>query len=95
MFIKAYEKDKSRIDILEEAANLSLRSRQLEKARNLYKQVIDIDMNNSYYLSTYIDLIVMSGDYENGITALESLINIEGETTESLSQLGILYYKSF
>ena len=93
LFIKAYEKDKSRIDILEEAANLSLRSRQLEKARNLYKQLIDIDMNNSYYLSTYIDLIVMSGDYENGITALESLINIEGETTERLSQLGILYYK--
>ena len=50
-------------------------------------------MNNSYYLSTYIDLIVMSGDYENGITALESLIDIEGETTERLSQLGILYYK--
>ena len=93
LFIKAYERDKSRIDILEEAANLSLRSRQLEKARNLYKQLIDIDMNNSYYLSTYIDLIVMSGDYENGITALESLIDIEGETTERLSQLGILYYK--
>ena len=93
LFIKAYEKDKSRIDILEEAANLSLRSRQLEKARNLYKQLIDIDMNNAYYLSTYIDLIVMSGDYENGITALESLIDIEGETTERLSQLGILYYK--
>ena len=94
LFIKAYEKDKSRIDILEEAANLSLRSRKLERARNLYKQLIDIDMNNSYYLSTYIDLIVMSGDYENGITALESLINIEGETTERLSQLGILYYKT-
>ena len=93
LFIKAYERDKSRIDILEEAANLSLRSRQLEKARNLYKQLIDIDMNNAYYLSTYIDLIVMSGDYENGITALESLIDIEGETTERLSQLGILYYK--
>ena len=93
LFIKAYEKDKSRMDILEEAANLSLRSRQLEKARNLYKQLIDIDMNNSYYLSTYIDLIVMSGDYKNGITALESLIDIEGETIERLSQLGILYYK--
>ena len=93
LFIKAFEKDKSRIDILEEAANLSLRSRQLNKARDLYKKLIDIDKNNSYYLSTYIDLIVMSGDYENGITALESLIVIEGETTERLSQLGILYYK--
>ena len=93
LFIKAYEKDKSRIDILEEAANLSLRSRQLDKARNLYKQLIYIDKNNAYYLSTYIDLIVMTGDYESGITALESLITIEGETTERLSQLGILYYK--
>ena len=93
LFIKAYEKDKSRIDILEEAANLSLRSRQIEKARDLYRQLIDIDNNNSYYLSTYIDLIVMLGDYENGISALESLINIEGETVERLSQLGILYYK--
>ena len=92
-FIKAYEKDKSRIDILEEAANLSLRSRQLEKAKNLYKQLIDFDKNNAYYLSTYIDLIVMTGNYESGITALESLITIEGETTERLSQLGILYYK--
>ena len=91
LFIKAYEKDKSRIDILEEAANLSLRSRQLEKATNLYKQLIDIDNNNSYYLSTYIDLIVMSGDYDNGIVALKSLIEIEGATTERLSQLGILY----
>ena len=94
LFIKAYEKDKSRIDILEEAANLSLRSRQLEKATNLYKQLIDIDNNNSYYLSTYIDLIVMSGDYDNGIVALKSLIDIEGETTERLSQLGILYYNT-
>lgn len=94
LFIKAYEKDKSRIDILEEAANLSLRSRQLEKATNLYKQLIDIDNNNSYYLSTYIDLIVMSGDYDNGIVALKSLIEIEGETTERLSQLGILYYNT-
>ena len=94
LFIKAYEKDKSRIDILEEAANLSLRSRQLEKATNLYKQLIDIDKNNSYYLSTYIDLIVMSGDYDNGIVALKSLIEIEGETTERLSQLGILYYNT-
>ena len=93
LFIKAYEKDKSRIDILEEAANLSLRSRQLDKARSLYKQLIDFDKNNAYYLSTYIDLIVMSGDYNNGITALESLIDIEGETAERLSQLGILYYK--
>jgi len=93
LFIKAYEKDNSRIDILEEAANLSLRSRQLDKARNLYKQLIYIDKNNAYYLSTYIDLIVMTGDYESGITALESLITIEGETTERLSQLGILYYK--
>ena len=93
LFIKAYEKDKSRIDILEEAANLSLRSRQLEKARNLYKQLIDYDKNNAYYLSTYIDLIVMTGNYDSGITALESLIAIEGETTERLSQLGILYYK--
>ena len=94
LFIKAYEKDKSRIDILEEAANLSLRSRQLEKAINLYNQLIDIDKNNSYYLSTYIDLIVMSGDYDNGIVALKSLIDIEGETTERLSQLGILYYNT-
>ena len=94
LFIKAYEKDKSRIDILEEAANLSLRSRQLEKATNLYKQLIDIDKDNSYYLSTYIDLIVMSGDYDNGIVALKSLIEIEGETTERLSQLGILYYNT-
>ena len=94
LFIKAYEKDKSRIDILEEAANLSLRSRQLEKATNLYNQLIDIDKNNSYYLSTYIDLIVMSGDYDNGIVALKSLIDIEGETTERLSQLGILYYNT-
>ena len=93
LFIKAYEKDKSRIDILEEAANLSLRSRQLDKARSLYKQLIDFDKNNAYYLSTYIDLIVMSGDYINGIAALESLIDIEGETAERLSQLGILYYK--
>lgn len=93
LFIKAYEKDKSRIDILEEAANLSLRSRQLDKARSLYKQLIDFDKNNAYYLSTYIDLIVMSGDYINGIVALESLIDIEGETAERLSQLGILYYK--
>ena len=93
LFIKAFEKDKSRIDILEEAANLSLRSRQLEKARSLYKQLIDFDKNNAYYLSTYIDLIVMSGDYINGIAALESLIDIEGETAERLSQLGILYYK--
>ena len=93
LFIKAYEKDKSRIDILEEAANLSLRSRQLDKARCLYKQLIDFDKNNAYYLSTYIDLIVMSGDYINGIAALESLIDIEGETAERLSQLGILYYK--
>ena len=93
LFIKAYEKDKSRIDILEEAANLSLRSRQLDKARSLYKQLIDFDKNNAYYLSTYIDLIVMSGDYINGINALESLIDIEGETAERLSQLGILYYK--
>ncbi len=83
----------SRIDILEEAANLSLRSRQLDKARSLYKQLIDFDKNNAYYLSTYIDLIVMSGDYINGIAALESLIDIEGETAERLSQLGILYYK--
>jgi len=94
LFIKAYEKDKSRIDILEEAANLSLRSRQLEKATNLYNQLIDIDKNNSYYLSTYIDLIVMSGDYDNGIVALKSLIDIEGETAERLSQLGILYYNT-
>ena len=94
LFIKAYEKDKSRIDILEEAANLSLRSRQLEKATDLYNQLIDIDKNNSYYLSTYIDLIVMSGDYDNGIVALKSLIEIEGETTERLSQLGILYYNT-
>ena len=93
LFIKAYEKDKSRIDILEEAANLSLRSRQLDKAQSLYKQLIDFDKNNAYYLSTYIDLIVMSGDYINGIAALESLIDIEGETAERLSQLGILYYK--
>ena len=93
LFIKAYEKDKSRIDILEEAANLSLRSRQMDKARSLYKQLIDFDKNNAYYLSTYIDLIVMSGDYINGIAALESLIDIEGETAERLSQLGILYYK--
>ena len=93
LFIKAYEKDKSRIDILEEAANLSLRSRKLDKARSLYKQLIDFDKNNAYYLSTYIDLIVMSGDYINGIAALESLIDIEGETAERLSQLGILYYK--
>ena len=93
LFIKAYEKDKIRIDILEEAANLSLLSRQLDKARNLYKQLIDFDKNNAYYLSTYIDLIVMSGDYINGIAALESLIDIEGETAERLSQLGILYYK--
>ena len=56
----------------------SLRSRQLEKAKNLYKQLIDIDKNNAYYLSTYIDLIVMTGNYESGITALESLITIEG-----------------
>ena len=66
----------------------------LEKAINLYNQLIDIDKNNSYYLSTYIDLIVMSGDYDNGIVALKSLIDIEGETTERLSQLGILYYNT-
>ena len=35
----------------------------------------------------------MSGDYINGIAALESLIDIEGETAERLSQLGILFYK--
>jgi len=92
-FIKAYEIDPSRIDILEEAANLSLRSRQLDQARDLYKRLINIDKNNAYYLSTYIDLMVMRGDYDNGIIALESLIKLEGETTERLTQLGILYYK--
>jgi tetratricopeptide (TPR) repeat protein len=92
-FIKAYETDPNRIDILEEAANLSLRSRQLDQARDLYKKLINIDKNNAYYLSTYIDLIVMRGDYDNGVIALESLVDLEGETTERLSQLGILYYK--
>ena len=92
-FIKAYEIDQNRIDILEEAANLSLRSRQLDQARDLYKRLINIDKNNAYYLSTYIDLMVMRGDYDNGVIALESLVDLEGETTERLSQLGILYYK--
>ena len=92
-FIKAYEIDQNRIDILEEAANLSLRSRQLDQARDLYKRLINIDKNNAYYLSTYIDLMVMRGDYDNGVIALESLVELEGETTERLSQLGILYYK--
>ena len=92
-FIKAYETDPNRIDILEEAANLSLRSRQLDQARDLYKRLINIDKNNAYYLSTYIDLIVMRGDYDNGVIALEALVDLEGETTERLSQLGILYYK--
>ena len=92
-FIKAYDIDQNRIDILEEAANLSLRSRQLDQARDLYKKLINIDKNNAYYLSTYIDLMVMRGDYDNGVIALESLIDLEGETPERLSQLGILYYK--
>jgi len=92
-FIKAYDIDQNRIDILEEAANLSLRSRQLDQARDLYKRLINIDKNNAYYLSTYIDLMVMRGDYDNGVIALESLIELEGETPERLSQLGILYYK--
>ena len=92
-FIKAYDIDQNRIDILEEAANLSLRSRQLDQARDLYKKLINIDKNNAYYLSTYIDLMVMRGDYDNGVIALESLIELEGETPERLSQLGILYYK--
>ena len=48
-FIKAYETDPNRIDILEEAANLSLRSRQLDQARDLYKKLINIDKNNAYY----------------------------------------------
>ena len=92
-FIKAYDIEQNRIDILEEAANLSLRSRQLDQARDLYKRLINIDKNNAYYLSTYIDLMVMRGDYDNGVIALESLIELEGETPERLSQLGILYYK--
>lgn len=93
-FLTAYYSFPDRLDALEQAAQLSLRLKDLNKAQEIFGKLILVDAANSSYMNSYVDLVILNDREEDGIAILKEVNSKYGPSEERLSHIASLYYRS-
>ena len=94
LYLKAYSFDSSRNELLETAGRLSLQINDEEKAKAIFKKLAKINLDESRYLSIYIDLLSRSESFQEGIEFIETLNKQYGETSDRKAQFALLLFRS-
>ena len=94
LYLKAYSFDSSRNELLETAGRLSLQINDEEKAKEIFKKLAKINLDESRYLSIYIDLLSRSESFQEGIEFIETLNKQYGETSDRKAQFALLLFRS-
>jgi tetratricopeptide (TPR) repeat protein len=93
-YLSAYQSFPDRIDALEQAVELLLRLKDLERAQENFGKLILIDPANTRYLNIFVDLVLLNKNEEEGIVVLEKVNDLYGKSEERLSHIASLYYQS-
>ena len=90
---KAFAMNPNVSEPLEKAAELTLKTKQFEKAQHIFKQLILTDKTNLLYLENYSDIAILNDDKSEGIWALEQIAKRKESPVDVLNQVGLLYFE--
>lgn len=93
-YLEAFELEPSRLELLETSGRFALQLNDFEQARSIFKRLVYLEPNQSKYINMFMDLVMNSKKYNEGIDVIHSLNGTYGESTDRMAQLGLLLYKT-
>ena len=93
LYLKAYELEPDRFELLETAGRFAIRVGDEKKAKNIFKDLTISNPNESHYLGLYIDLVSRLKLFDEGETLIHELDQKYGPAPERNAQLGLLLYR--
>jgi len=93
LYLKAHKLEPSRLELLETAGRLALQIKDFDRAQAIFKQLTILDPNQPRLMGMFIDLVMNSKDYQEGIDVINSLNMKHGESPERMAQMGLLMYQ--
>ena len=93
LYIKAYELEPERLELLETAGRFAIRVGNEEKAKNIFKKLSLADPKQPSYLALFIDLVSRSKSFEEGESLIHELNQKHGSSPNRNAQLGLLLYR--
>ncbi|MDP7331143.1 MAG: tetratricopeptide repeat protein [Candidatus Marinimicrobia bacterium] len=94
LYLKAFNIEPSRLELLENSGRLALQINDFDQAQSIFKRLSFLDPEQTKYLAMFIDLIMNSKNYEEGINVLKSMNAEFGDSPDRLAQLGLLMYRA-
>ncbi len=93
-FLTAYHSFPERLDALEQAAQLALRLKDLNRAQDIFGKLILVDAGKVSYMNTFADLVILNNREKDGIAILNEVNSKYGPSEERLSHIASLYYRT-
>ena len=93
LYLKAHKLEPSRLELLETAGRLAFQIKDFDRAQAIFKQLTILEPNQPRLMGMFIDLVMNSKDYQEGIDVINSLNMKHGESPERMAQMGLLMYK--
>ncbi|MBC8346014.1 MAG: tetratricopeptide repeat protein [Candidatus Marinimicrobia bacterium] len=94
LYLEAFDLDPSRLELLETGGRLALQNKDFIQAQSIFKRLTFLDPDQPKYMGMYIDLIMNSKNYKEGIDALKSMNAEYGDSPDRTAQMGLLMYRA-
>ena len=94
LYLKGYELEPDRLELLENAGRLAVQSGNKQKALSIFKDLSVKDLSNERYLAIYTELSIDLKKINDAINFIESILYQKSENLVAKSQLALLYSKS-
>ena len=78
---------------METAGRLALQMKDIDQAQSIFKRLTELDPNRPQYMGMYIDLVMNTKNYQEGIDFIKKLNAEYGESLDRMAQMGLLLYQ--
>ena len=86
LYLEAFNLEPDRLELLETAGQFAIYLKDEEKAKTIFKQLVETDPSQPRFLSIYVDIVSRSKSYDEGIAFLDSLNEKHGDLSERNKQ---------
>ena len=93
LYQDAFDLEPSRPELLETAGRLALQMKDIDQAQSIFKRLTELDPNRPQYMGMYIDLVMNTKNYQEGIDFIKKLNAEYGESLDRMAQMGLLLYQ--
>lgn len=93
LYLKAYDLEPDRFDLLERAGRFAITIENIEKATKIFKDLSLANPTEQRYLNLFVDLASRSNNFDEGESHIQKLNEMHGDSPERNAQLGLLLYR--